>query len=329
MPMEREPSAVYNVNDEYAILVFGYDEGYLARKSDGTVFSLENIGLPDGWGHFFNSNIVQLDSNGNIYYHVRQNNAHGSIVKINIQNPSTLTKVTYSPSTDDVRVFEISPDGHLIYEYGGSGAVRVKKSNGGLYNLPNQNGLYFRMWIGIDGKIKYNSQTYPQTLVTINIDQNYNVTETSIPSISFHSGGYMLRFPGRTLFTDRVSPSNSLVYEMENLTNTPRLINFNSIISAIEIADQSDSYYYLFGYDDSGTPLLIKVNPVNDQVTTIISSGLYDIYKMNVSADDIVTFNALRMSDGAKVIGEISASGRVAVLDETINAEVTVLERIR
>ena len=39
-------------------------------------------------------------------------------------------------------------------------------------------------------------------------------------------------------------------------------------------------------------------------------------------------FNALRMPDGAKIIGEIDSGGTVTILDETLNTEVTVLERI-
>jgi hypothetical protein len=50
---------------------------------------------------------------------------------------------------------------------------------------------------------------------------------------------------------------------------------------------------------------------------------------MTVNGNNTVTFNALRMSDGAIVIGEISASGQVRILDSTLNTEVVVLERIR
>jgi hypothetical protein len=68
---------------------------------------------------------------------------------------------------------------------------------------------------------------------------------------------------------------------------------------------------------------------VTDAVTTLLSPNLYDIYSMAAGADGSVTFNALRMADGAKVIGAISPPGTVKVLDTALNAEVTVLERIR
>ena len=35
------------------------------------------------------------------------------------------------------------------------------------------------------------------------------------------------------------------------------------------------------------------------------------------------------MSDGVKVLGQVSSSGEVSILDETLNTEVVILERIR
>ncbi|MCK8827700.1 hypothetical protein MWH25_08080 [Natroniella acetigena] len=53
---------------------------------------------------------------------------------------------------------------------------------------------------------------------------------------------------------------------------------------------------------------------------------------MNVSSDDKITFNALRMEDGATVIGEvtpeIAPSEKVNIISDTLEQEVVSLERI-
>ena len=55
----------------------------------------------------------------------------------------------------------------------------------------------------------------------------------------------------------------------------------------------------------------------------------YDIYNFNVTSDDNITFSALRMNDGKKVLGKILADGTLSITDESINKEITILERIR
>jgi hypothetical protein len=63
--------------------------------------------------------------------------------------------------------------------------------------------------------------------------------------------------------------------------------------------------------------------------TNLTTPGTYDFYKFSVSPADVIHFNALRMSDGVKVIGQIDAAGVLTIVDEEMNNEVTVLERIR
>jgi hypothetical protein len=327
MPMEKEPTAVYNAGANYVIVCYSND-GYLVRKSDGAVFSLKDVGLPSGWGHFLNDNVIKQDMYGNIYYHTTTSNPYrGFIIKIDTSNPSSLIRTVYSPSSDDVRSWDLTPDGHLVYEYGGSGNYRIRKANGGLFNLPDHIVYQGNNWIGLDNRIRY---IYGNDLVTIIIDQNYNVTtQTFVTDCGGGSGGgYIIRFNNRILFTHHVSGSNSYIYEMENPENEPRKIDFSSYLYRINNVGNSSSFYYLFGSKNSGEPILLKVNPQTDEVTTILQNQ-YDIYKMIVFPDDIITFNALQMSNGATVIGEISSSGQVKILDTTLNTEVIVLERIK
>ena len=117
--------------------------------------------------------------------------------------------------------------------------------------------------------------------------------------------------------------------EIENPSDSPRDISLDYPILDVKMAENSDNYYYLSGKNQSSQPYFVKVNPRNDTVTELVPAGAYDIYSLTVSSNDEVLFNALRMSDGAKVVGKISSTGNISILDDGLGIQTTVLERIQ
>ena len=63
------------------------------------------------------------------------------------------------------------------------------------------------------------------------------------------------------------------------------------------------------------------------QYEYLLSDGEYDVYNLSVNKNSIV-FNALRMNDGAIVMGSINNNGIIKILDDKLESKVTVLERI-
>jgi hypothetical protein len=334
MPMEREPSAVYNAGKDCVIICYGKNEGYLVRKDDGAVFSLKDVGIPDPYfqgGNYINAKVVQTDALGNIYYIadiIEGSKVGTELVKIDISTPTDLVKTRYVQLTEGYVLshegFDITSTGHAIYK---GDAFRIRKSNGGLYNLPN--GAW---WIGLDDKIKL----YPSTggkIMTFTITSSFDVTtsEKSTPDFYIRENVYfyLVRFADRILLLGKgISAGEELIYELENPSGIARKIPLTQL-SNVKRVVYSDDFYYVSGNNNSEQPVLLKINSTSDVIADLLTPNQYDIYAMTVDQNDIVTFNALRMSDGAKVIGEISAAGKVRILDEKINAEVTVLERIR
>ena len=96
----------------------------------------------------------------------------------------------------------------------------------------------------------------------------------------------------------------------------------------------SADHLYLAGKDNSNNPVLIRVEPGSNTTTNILSSN-YDVFSIGVSVDNSIEFNALRMSDGRKVVGKLENAhmlgGETApvILDESMNSEVVSLARIR
>jgi hypothetical protein len=331
------PKLVVNVNDNYVIVGFGDSfHIYLVRKSDGALFSLANVGYPSTSKPFDVNNyrMIQSDDFNNIYY-IRYKNDIAGIVQIDVSNPELLVAIDYTPDTDNVySYFVVTPNSHIAYAYDGGGSNRIRKSNCGLHNLPSQG--YLLYWVGLDGNIKYQGAKSDFTKIyTVNIDQvtfDVNVSFvdvsdpenwTNIQSVT----SYILRFYPYTIVVD--AGCSDKIFEVENPTNNPKMVTINQI-NDIKIVDCSTNYYYLAGNDNENNPTLLKVNPLDNSVIVLLpnNSIYYDIYKMVVSPDDVVIFNALRMSDGAKVIGEIDSNGVVSILNESLNTEIVVLERI-
>ncbi|MEN8134544.1 MAG: hypothetical protein ABFS18_03275 [Thermodesulfobacteriota bacterium] len=331
---QYEPSAVYDVNSEWVIITFGgfsYPRsGFLVRKSDGAVYELENSPSTNGYT-FNNAKNIQLDAAGNIYYvnyGVNQNGA--AVYKLDVSDQSNITETRVTPDTDNPLAFFVNPQGHVYYYYSSSNGNRIRMSNGGLVNLPT--GQSLSAWIDLDGNISYISSS--DGYFDVVIDDSFNVSTIQNPnplSVSLYSNdvtGYLIKFIDRTIIATKFG-FGPYILEVENPSNSPREISLPEISQWKKIV-YSDNYYYLSGVDSSNDPILLKVDPTDDSVSVLLpnSGDYYDIQNMNVSPNDEVIFNALRMFDGAKVVGKIDSNGQLTILNETSSYSVTQIEMI-
>jgi hypothetical protein len=207
---------------------------------------------------------------------------------------------------------------------------RIRKSGGGLKNLEVAEGRV--AWVGPDNNLYFfRSSPFDQVA-------KYSETNDSISDfgscINFHNAisnmsCWVLTFSNRVI----ICSAQNEVYEAYPIpgliqSREPSYEKYQALgLKSIKLVDGSQNYYYIAGNNTSSNPVLLKINTSNDVSSTILSE--YDLYAMTVNSFDTIIFNALRMSDGAKVIGEISASGQVRILDSTLNTEVVVLERIK
>jgi hypothetical protein len=327
----RNPVGVYDVNQDYIILVFGFDalnlsDGYLVRKGDGKIFSLASAGLPSGFPtntNFKNGRIVQTDQTGDIFYKVRSTGAGGAgvfdLVKIDTSNPALLTNISYSPTDETIYNFAVNAQGNIIYNSRlktdlNSEFYRIKKNNGGFQNIP----LGSVYWVGIDQNFYYQNSAAVKKLV---IDDAGNVTSSDYGVYSFNIpaiyDSYKFDFSDRQVFA---STSGARVVEVINPSNNPREVP-GLPVAPIRIGGQSNNYYYLAGSDSNSNPTIIRVDPKTDSHVQLYTPGKYDVYEMAVSSDDVVTFSALRLSDGKKVFIKIDSSGNESVINEELNVK--------
>lgn len=318
------PTAVYNVNDSYVLISFDIDS-YLVRKSDGAAYIM-NGAIGSVVNNFKNSKPIMPDLNGNIYY-------YGSDVVYKISNIDTdpVSKIV-TPETDRIDSFTIDNLGNIFYSAmaGDDNYVtRIVKGNGGLTNL---NPYYSRaFWTALDGKGYYLEDTgYGEMqVVQVNIDSNYNVTKSNygpvVSDLYFSTGtSFLFNFSTKTIIVD----ANDLnLLEVYNASSTPIITDLGGTFDSISTVAASSDYYYVAGTNTASNPVLKKCSPSTHTCSDLLTPGKYDIYTMVVSDTNEVTFNALRMSDGAKIMAKTS-NGTVTVLDATLNNQVTMLERV-
>jgi len=196
----------------------------------------------------------------------------------------------------------------------------------GYYNLSHT-----AFWIGLDGNIYLAGNSAEVKKVSIDID--YNVSISSYDNVTSNgnlfneyitNGHYKLKLSNKLIFVKPGSDS-SIVIDNGSALNALELL-----LSKMSIARSSSNYAYISGtYNSSSNTVLVKFNPSDNSSSQMYTKGTYDIYNFNVTSDENITFSALRMNDGKKVLGEILADGTLSITNESINKEITILERIR
>jgi hypothetical protein len=330
------PKSIFVLNTDYLIVSF-FGSNYLVNSSTGACYAYTNdLPYPDQNEKFYNGEYIASDNNGNIYF-INSNGGPGSVKKLSVSDPNNISIVTASVSSDTVRLFGVDKDGNIAYEgkdSGNNGVLRYRNNTGSLQVLPGSTNLSFTtFWTGLNGKLYYynlsNTGTYIKEIASpFSISDYGNNGWVGVgfnPSIGIAG---LLTIKNKNLIIGyNQSGAVELYNETQNNATAIPYSGFNLASSKFGIA--SDDYYYLAGTSTgSPTAVLLRIDPSDNTYTTLIN-GQYDIYKMSVGNDEVITFNAIRMADGAIVIGQISSSGVIEILDQTLNVELTVLERIK
>ena len=282
------PHSIYNVNDSYVIVCFwtwtnttgsaNGERGYLVRKTDGAVFSLDNVGTPAS------TFPPQSDSMRNIYFGAATYSHEGTLLevdtifKIDTSNPDRLTKVDWIKDEGRIYNFIVNPAGHIFYN--ALPNVRIKKSNGGLINMPTSTSCF---WIGLDGNnIKYEADS---SIYTVSIDSDFQETITSIDiPFSIIGWGTPIRFDDRVIIIEIIyNPGRISISEVENPADTPRQYTIGGI--SVTHSANSNDYFYFSGNNSSSQPVLLRLDPKTEIVTTLLQPNQYDISWLTVDND--------------------------------------------
>ena len=360
------PIAIYDAGDDYVMLIyhsqgsgyigtndFCFDSGFdgratlLARKSDGAVFLVgtDCSTTPVTGGMFrapiTNHPIVQVDAAGNIYFLVQpqtgdQSDNNFRVRRIDTQNFAQ-PKIEYLTADGiNVQYFAVAPDGTVMFSrqtQSGAPLIQTRSPDQSLQQFPNielfwqgSKDLFavHRVNIAEEGqpehRVEHISKVVPNDSGELELQLYYDKPD-------IHSGllrGQLINLNGHVVI---VSGS---ILEIENPTNTPRLIE-TSLNAGARIVKSSKSAYYLLGTaKDVGGDLIVRVEPGVEGVKELIAPNTFDIKTMDVTPNDLVRFEGTRFSDSATVFVDIQSGGDLVFNDvRPFDAEAIVLERIR
>lgn len=340
-----KPTALYHANDDYFIVVYdnydnhGQQMSHLVSKTNGAVYSLGNVGVPrDMFDTFVNSSSVLSDGENNIYFitdinYSSNSNKYQELYRIDVSNPEKVSaRPLTGPNDRYIHSFAVDAAGNGIYVYEGNNgnrSARLAYSGGGFANCD-----YTYYWTAPDGKLYYKGdQVYDETtweyrypIYRLDIEgQKVSKTEYGTVNGDFYIDfqSYYLTSGDRAYILD----SDGRLFEVYNPEGKPRLVEGVPVLTNIQAVTQSEEELFIAGESD-GQPRVIRVNPVSGAWKDLYTPGDYEVYNM-VYAGGRLTVNAMRMDDGAIIMGELDGTGKMKVLDETSNSKVLYLTRIK
>lgn len=329
--ISQQPAVIQTVNEEYIFVGFGWSDSistsYLVRKTDGAVFDMTKAGNPE---QIQNRDWIQTDRNNNMYYLTYISDTFSrKIVKINLNDSSLLGVTTVSASTDDVREFKVDWNGNVFYN------ERIRKLNGSFENC-EPNFSFSTSWIGLDGNLyylsyndgQYGTSNYSYAIKKMEIDNSYKINYEICGYSDNITNLDAFAFP-KTVVQDKLFfIGGSEIYEVINDGADIRKVDLNLDMYIIQ-STSTENFYYILGRDNNRNTVIIKVDPKTDNYTLLLDQNNYEVFSFTASETDGITFNALRMSDGKKIIGQVGINGgEVTILDEESDAEITYLQRI-
>lgn len=334
------PENMYFIeNSPYFFAEFSGDyerKQYLVNKHTGAVYDASGVIEPYSViesGFFANAPLFVTDGYGNIYYSSYNNSPNPRVHKIDISNINQIVHEAITPITDYVDRFVSSTNGELFYEYHSDDSkYRLRSAGGKLipFSLTGYDNIAFR---GLDGKLHIFDRECLQTVSfsdygDITLDTIIKNVQNTIYELDFSSGykSYLVTLENRILAISKYS--NALVLDSDNKDDITE--NVFDINDNMQIRDlhYTDSYIYCCG-EIEGNFSLVRIDPYTYSKDVIMQNNDYEIYSFTVLDDETIMFNGLRLSDGKNIIASIEKNGKFKILDETLNSQESVLERIQ
>lgn len=342
---------------------YNVTESYIVNKTDNSVFKIDYRLAMDSGALYTYRTLFKMDKNNNIYTIFSDSNLSGyGILKISQNENNSYQSTEIIPMEASLSEFIVDEDGNIIYTTGTSAFDRVSKlyiNDGTVHEIDDSHAF----WIGLDGnfysdlgiynrstgeysdsdlsarnyaKYEISGSNYTRTLINVANDDYkcFNSYRSHIMTTSNKVMSYEYASS---------SDSNMKLCELYNDTMIPK--NHSIDMKGILDAKGSNNFYYILGADSTlpGVfhPLqppyipeytdlhpyitLRKYNPADHSYTTLIEPGNYAIFTFTVTADDILTFSGVRLSDQAKVLGRIT-NDVLEIIDESSDVNIFQIE---
>ncbi len=334
------PEKVLNLTEDYILVIFNSIDGsqnkpqLMVRKSDGAAFDATNMPAPSPDDYYYRKYFgrTQHDGNGNIYFK-GNNNGMSELIKVNISNPRNLVASRYSAAGESVWSFFVDNAGNMAYNQ------RYRSADIGFVNNPYG-------FVGTDGN--------NDSIITAYLKNEPIRDYLQFATIS--GNPFKLMPYGDSLKVNAISiptPQGDVLYArfkntkkayclmcgqiiecwnpQRKLKTTPLMqLGFTPYRSE-EFMVNTDHFMYILGYSSPGLNVpdkLVQYNPESGSSKEIKIVSGYELYQIEPMDNDKLLVYALRLSDGNRVLLEVSAEGEVSVQRVLDNEVITSMERI-
>jgi hypothetical protein len=297
----------------------------LVRQSDGAIFDFAKIELSGESNSFINSSPFQKDANGLIYLAslntTNLQTAYGAneLLRMDITNIENPSYVNILPSGQWLQAFVVDNEGNAFYDnYGldGTRDFKLIKKTGGIL-IPDKSISF--PWKGTNGSLYsfIDDAIYKLEVNNDHLIKNL-VWEGEYSGIGI-GGGYRIEKAHAV-----AAISHNGIWEFNETTNFLKLVAAPEGLGPLNLNTIVQTGEHVFMYKGSA---LYKIR-ISDYLFTEIVSGKYEFYSIGAGSNNELMFSALRYSDGKKVLGKVTATNEILIIEEEGGREATYLIRI-
>ncbi len=338
---EETPVVIYRVNDDYIIIGYGESsvkitKSYIVKSSTGAAYDLTKAGMPvSPTKDFKNAKLIKTVGTNAYYLTYKADGSSRQVVKIDLSGVDSLTSTVMSLEDDNVQNFEVDKDDNIAYRTVNN-KYRFVKSTSGFANFKSapSGGVF---WADADGYIRYiKDDAGSAKIEKITISEG-EITETETAVTEVNNSTSLLNFLSKGSNLKLDLPSGCIIVCLDEKDSAVYMLDTRSArkwkeakLKSVTAVAVSPNYYYLAGNNSDGKTCLKRIHPGDTHYyEDFITPGTYDIYAFSASETDGITFNALRYTDGKKVLCSVATvGGDVNVINESNSIKVSCLERI-
>jgi hypothetical protein len=327
---------------DYVYVWFTSGDSVLVSKADGRAFLTNGLGLPtNAFSTSLASSPFQADAAGNIYFVAQADGPAyhaGAIVRIDVTDPTHLVATAVTPETDGAYAFAVNGAGDVIYylDVARPGS-RARTTAGAIVDIPTDpaSGL---VWVGLDGQFYQSHVWWTNSMTTVVhgdiVRMDFAGTSLVTTQTASWSGAPSGLIPTEPFGGLPIVMGGSLFFIGYGAINMDRIIEVTGPSAAPVVYAQppntaglvgaSPSALWFAGKNAAGLPAYFY-RWTRTETTQVLAPDTYDIVSASVGADDTVSFTALRLADGIKVLAHVDAAGTVTILDEGDAAKAVAL----
>jgi hypothetical protein len=302
----------------------------LVNLNTGYIYNFQGH-YPEPPSYYLGSDVVQKDSNGNLFYLF-----NSQLFRLSIGEVDNYTVEQYIPDGQQLIDYFIDRSGNCFYTSEHPTEMKIKLSKGGILTTKFLLHSFFYSEFDLLG-------IYKNKLVQLALDEALDILpidsfQYDIESFKYlyqsSQGGHSILLQGEVgvsnsgYFGIVYSNGSSEIHRIDLVKDA-----FNSDLLTVKLINDN---YMILASPENDDFVRVDLEDVSEESSGYILGfekriGLpteYDVYSMEVLDINAITISGLRYSDEKSIVAEIDFDGHIEILAESSSERITVLDRI-